>query len=101
MFNSLPLSLNQFLLNEGTGPKGVWSHPVGRLQVLDGCALCQKFRIGQDLKVHVGISTITLQHLRETRPGQFHCLLSRLRVALPDTEEHLRCISRRSVKDPV
>ncbi len=40
------------------------AHPIGILQVLDGCALCQELRVGQDLKVHIWVSTVPAQHLR-------------------------------------
>lgn len=39
------------------------AHPVRHCQVLHGGALCQKLRVAQDLKGHVGVRAIPPQHL--------------------------------------
>ena len=39
------------------------AHPVGHGQVLDGRALRQELRVGQDLKLHVGVRAVAPQHL--------------------------------------
>ena len=40
------------------------AHPVGPLQVLNGCTLRQKFWIAQNLKLHSWIGAVPTQHLR-------------------------------------
>ena len=41
------------------------SYPVWQLQVLNGCSLCQELRVGQDLKVDVGVRAVAFQHLTQ------------------------------------